>query len=114
MAQQTLIFAGIRGTVLALERSNGTEVWRTKLGGSHFVNVVVDGDAVYASTQGKLFCLSTANGTIRWQNQLKGLGMGLVTIGVAGQSSLPAARAQMEADAAASAAAAAAVVAATS
>jgi outer membrane protein assembly factor BamB len=112
VAQQgsSMIFVGIHGTVLALEASRGAEVWRTRLGGSHFVNVVVDGDAVYAGTQGKLFCLSAASGTIRWENQLKGLGMGLVTIGVAGQSTLPAAKAQMEADAATSAAATAAVV----
>jgi outer membrane protein assembly factor BamB len=109
-----MIFVGIRGAVVALERSSGTEVWRTKLDGSQFVNVVVDGDVVYAGSQGKLFCLSAATGTIRWKNELKGLGMGLVTIGVAGQTSLPAAKAQMEADAAASAAATAAVVAAIS
>ncbi len=116
MAQQSssVIFIGIRGTVLALETSSGAEVWRTKLEGSQFVNVVVDGDAVYAGTQGKLFCLSAASGTIRWKNELKGLGLGLVTIGVAGQSSLPAGRAQMDADAAARAAATAAVVVAVS
>jgi outer membrane protein assembly factor BamB len=112
--QSSVIFAGIRGTVVALETSGGTELWRTKLSGSNFVNVVVDGDVVYASTHGELFCLSAASGTLRWKNQLKGLGMGLVTIGVAGQSNLTGAKAQMEADAAASAAASAAVVAAIS
>jgi len=109
-----VIFVGIRGTVVALETSAGTELWRTKLSGSHFVNVVVDGDVVYASSHGEVFCLSAASGTVRWKNQLKGLGMGLVTIGVAGQNNLAAAKAQMDADAQANAAAAAAVVAATS
>ncbi len=112
MAQQqsSMIFVGIRGMVLALETSSGAEVWRTKLEGSYFVNVVVDGDAVYAGTFGKLFCLSAASGTIRWKNELKGLGYGFVTIGLAGQSSLPAARAQMETDGAASAAASVAIM----
>lgn len=116
MAQQSAstIFIGIRGTVLALETSSGTEVWRTKLSGSHFVNVAVDGEAIYASTNGELFCLSAASGTIRWKNQLKGLGMGLVTIGLPGQNTAAAMNAQMQADAAAEAAAAGAVVAATS
>jgi outer membrane protein assembly factor BamB len=110
----SVIFVGIRGTVVALESSGGTELWRTKLSGSYFVNVVVDGDVVYASTHGEVFCLSAASGTILWKNQLKGLGMGLVTIGVAGQGNLMAAKAQMEADAQTTAAAAAGVVAATS
>jgi len=101
-----MIFIGIRGTVLALQVSSGTEVWRTKLGGSSFVNVVVDGEAIYASTHGELFCLSATSGTIRWKNPLRGLGMGLVTIGLPGQNTPAAAKAQMDADAAAAAAAA--------
>ena len=110
----SVVFVGIRGTVVALESSGGTELWRTKLSGSSFVNVVVDGDLVYASTHGEVYCVSAASGTVRWKNQLKGLGMGLVTIGVAGQSNLMAAKAQVDADAQANAAAAAAVIAATS
>lgn len=100
MVQQSasMIFVGIRGTVLALETSSGTEVWRTKLGGSHFVNVTVDGESIYASTHGEVFCLSAASGTIRWRNPLKGLGMGLVTIGLPGQNTVVAAKMQMDQD----------------
>ena len=86
MAEQSgsLVIAGIRGTVLALDKSSGSEVWRTKLGGSHFVNVVVDGDAIFAATRGRVYCLSYASGSLRWENELKGLGFGLVTLGGAG------------------------------
>jgi outer membrane protein assembly factor BamB len=100
MAEQrsNVVFVGIAGTVLALETSSGTEVWRTKLAGSQFVNVTVEGDAVYAATQGEVFCLSAASGTLRWRNQLKGLGRGLVTIGIPGQNAVVVAGAQMEAD----------------
>jgi hypothetical protein len=80
MAQTNLIFIGIKGTVLALDRATGQEVWRTKLKGSEFVNVVLlDGD-LFATTEGELFCLDASTGRIRWQNPLKGLGLGLVTI----------------------------------
>jgi len=80
MSQTNLIFIGIKGTTLALDRATGQEVWRTKLIGSDFANVVfLDGD-LYATTDGELFCLDAATGKLRWQNPLKGLGLGLVTI----------------------------------
>ena len=42
MTSSTL-YIGIKGHVLALDRSTGSELWRTKLGSSDFTNVVVDG-----------------------------------------------------------------------
>jgi outer membrane protein assembly factor BamB len=75
-----LLYIGIQGAVLALDRANGAEVWRTRLKGSDFVNVLVDGDQIFASTSGEVFCLSRFDGQILWNNRLKGLGHGLVTI----------------------------------
>lgn len=75
------IFVGIKGTVLALDRATGTELWRAELKGTDFVNVVVDTDSLYATTKGEIFCLDPASGHIRWHNRLQGLGWGLVTIG---------------------------------
>ena len=74
------IYIGIRGTVLALDRSNGAEIRRADLRGSDFVNVVLDGDRVLAATKGELFCLDSTTGKILWNNELKGLGRGLMTI----------------------------------
>jgi hypothetical protein len=80
MSQTNLIFIGIKGTALALDRATGQEVWRTKLKGADFANVVLlDGD-LFATADGELFCLEASTGRIRWQNPLKGLGLGLVTI----------------------------------
>ena len=80
MSQTNLIFIGIHGTVLALARATGQEVWRAKLKGSDFASVVLlDGD-LFATASGELFCLDAATGKLRWQNPLKGLGVGLVTI----------------------------------
>ncbi len=78
------VFVGIKGHVLALDRSTGAEVWRTALKGSSFVNVVLIESGLYAATKGELFAIDPARGVIRWNNALKGLGLGLLTIGAPG------------------------------
>jgi outer membrane protein assembly factor BamB len=83
MAQSSLVFIGIAGTVLALNRSTGQEVWRAELKGSDFVNIALQDGDLYATAKGELFCLDPTTGNIRWQNPLKRLGRGLVTIATA-------------------------------
>ncbi|HZS04115.1 MAG TPA: PQQ-binding-like beta-propeller repeat protein [Blastocatellia bacterium] len=75
-----LIFIGIKGTVVALDRATGEEVWRTIMKGSDFVNLVIDGENLYATTKGEIFCLDPSSGQLRWHNRLSGMGLGLVTI----------------------------------
>jgi outer membrane protein assembly factor BamB len=87
---RNVVFIGIAGSVLALDRATGEEVWRTSLKGSDFVNVVLEAGDLYATTKGEIFCLDAATGAIRWRNALKGLGLGLVTIATpAGQQVVP-------------------------
>ncbi|HLK62405.1 MAG TPA: PQQ-binding-like beta-propeller repeat protein [Bryobacteraceae bacterium] len=74
-----MIYIGIHGCVLALDRATGEEIWRTKLRGD-FVNVVLQDGALYAASGGEMFCLDPSSGHIRWNNRLKGLGLGLITI----------------------------------
>ena len=83
----SLMYIGIKGTVLAVDRRTGAEQWRTHLKGSDFVNVVLDADALFATARGELFCLDPATGQIRWNNPLTGMGWGLVT--TAGDSIVP-------------------------
>jgi outer membrane protein assembly factor BamB len=97
------IFVGIGGYAVAVDRATGSEVWRTKLRGSDFVNVAVEGRDVFASTRGRLYCVDAATGTIKWENELKGLGLGLV--GIAGAGAVTAAEARRREQAAQSAAA---------
>ena len=105
MSQGSIIFVGIQGTVLALDRATGQEVWRSKLKSADFTNIVLQDGALYAATDGELFCLDPASGQVRWHNQLKGLGRGLITIGTyAGQQTLAMSEKQRQ-DAAAAAAA---------
>src|SRR5690242_7243495 len=76
----SMMYLGIRGTVVALDRRTGAEVWRTLLKGGDFVNVTLDGDLLFATARGEIFCLDAMTGRIRWNNPLKGLGLGLITI----------------------------------
>jgi outer membrane protein assembly factor BamB len=57
MVPNNLIFIGIKGTVVALDRATGSEVWRSELKGKDFVNVVLQDGDLYATTKGEVFCL---------------------------------------------------------
>ena len=86
--QNENIFIGMKGTVLALDRATGAEVWRTPLAGCDFVNVVLDGGELFATSKGEIFCLDAATGQLRWANGLKGLGFGLISIATTDGSSM--------------------------
>lgn len=104
MSQTNLIFIGIAGTVVALDRSTGSELWRSKLGGD-FVNLFLQDGDLYAATKGEFFCLDPFSGDIRWQNPLKGLGRGLITIAASSCQQAVVMREKVQRDAAAAAAA---------
>lgn len=76
----SLILTGIKGHVIALDRTTGSELWRTKLKGTDFVNLVSDGNYIFAGTAGEVFCLDSATGSVLWHNPMKGLGFGLVSL----------------------------------
>lgn len=80
MKTSDLIFIGIRGSVVALNRATGAQEWATHLKGYSFVNVVLEDDRVIATCYGEVFCLDALNGGSLWHNPLKGFGMGLATI----------------------------------
>jgi len=83
MKTAQLVFIGIKGSVVALNRATGQQVWATHLKGSDFVNVVVQDGAVLASCCGEIFSLDPLTGVGMWHNPLKGFGMGLATIAMA-------------------------------
>jgi outer membrane protein assembly factor BamB len=84
MPKSTLLYIGIKGSVLALDRATGEQVWNTPLKGSEFVNVAVDDGDLYATARGEIYCLNAATGQIRWKNGLTGYGLGLISIAAAG------------------------------
>jgi outer membrane protein assembly factor BamB len=80
MNSTELTFIGIKGSVVALHRVTGQQVWATHLKGSDFVNVVVQNETVLAACYGEIFCLDPLTGNALWHNPLKGFGTGLATI----------------------------------
>jgi outer membrane protein assembly factor BamB len=75
-----LVFIGIKGSVVALNRATGQQVWTTHLKGSNFVNGVLQDGALLASCCGEIVCLDPLTGIGMWHNPLKGFGIGLATI----------------------------------
>jgi outer membrane protein assembly factor BamB len=106
MANSKVIYVGIKGSVIVLDAATGRQVWATKLKGSDFVNVVVEGEKIFAATYGEVFCLDRQSGRVLWHNELKGYGRGLVSIATDGGSKceptvLAAEKARRDAEAAA-------------
>ncbi len=80
MKTSDLVFIGIKGSVVALNRASGEQVWARYLKGADFVNVVLHNNALLASCRGEIFCLDPFTGVALWHNPLKGFGTGLATI----------------------------------
>lgn len=75
-----IIYIGMKGSVLAIEKMTGMELWRTHLKSSHFVVVVLDGELIIAHTKGELFGIDARSGKVIWQNSLEGMGYGYATV----------------------------------
>ena len=86
----SVIYLGVRGSVVAVDSATGQQVWSTSLKGSEFVNVVLNGNKLLATTRGEIFCLDPQGGGILWHNPLKGCGFGLITIAGEGIAQNPA------------------------
>lgn len=86
---EQLIFVGLNGYALALDRDTGEIVWFNDKMKSGYVSLLLDGDRLIVSTNGYMFCLNPLTGKILWNNPLSGYGMGTPTsvISVRGQSS---------------------------
>src|SRR4051794_37227333 len=89
------IYVGLKGTVIALERSSGVILWRVELPGSDFVNLADDGAHVFALAQGEAFCLDARDGRILWHNKLKGFGIGFGSLLVPGSGNANSAAAML-------------------
>lgn len=89
-----LLFVGTGGHVVAFNKRDGSQVWKTKLksgflsstSGS-FVTLLIEDDRVFALAAGQLFCLDAANGVQLWSDGLKGLGYEIGSLASVAQSS---------------------------
>jgi len=116
MTINELVFVGLNGKVVALNRDTGDEVWKwepTTRGHQGFVALVVDGDRLVVSDNGYIYCLEATTGRQLWHNPLTGYGTGIAVVATAASSSgqFAAGAAALAAQQAASAAGAAVIVA---
>lgn len=84
-----LVFVGLNGYAVALNRDTGAIVWSNNHMHSGYVTFLLDGDRLIVSTNGYIYCLDPLTGEILWYNPMKGYGMGTPTslTSVRGQSS---------------------------
>ena len=89
MTVEQLIFVGLNGYALALDRETGEIVWTNKEMKSGYVTLLLDFDRLIVSTNGYIYCLDPLTGNILWHNPLKGFGMAAPTslVSVRGQTS---------------------------
>jgi outer membrane protein assembly factor BamB len=89
MAVEDLIFIGLNGYAVALNRETGEIVWSNDQMKSGYVTMLLDFDRLIVSTNGYIYCLDPLTGNIQWHNPLKGYGAGAPTslVSVRGQTS---------------------------
>jgi outer membrane protein assembly factor BamB len=80
MTIDQLIFVGLRGYVLALDRDTGEVVWSNDKLKSGYTTLLLDGDRLIASTNGYMYCLDPLTGDVLWQNPLRGYGTGVTDL----------------------------------
>ena len=52
-----LLYIGLKGSVVAVDRSTGAAVWASHPKGGDFVTVTLDRGELYAATKGRLYRL---------------------------------------------------------
>ena len=89
MTVEQLIFVGLNGYAIALDRDSGEIVWSNNEMKSGYVTLLLDFDRLIVSTNGYIYCLDPLTGKILWHNPLKGFGMAAPTslVSVRGQTS---------------------------
>src|SRR4029077_15355683 len=84
-----LVFVGLNGYAVALDRDTGEIVWSNNEMKSGYVTLLLDGDRLIVSCNGYIYCLNPLTGVILWHNPLRGYGLGTPAslVSVRGQSS---------------------------
>ncbi|MGQ0765548.1 MAG: outer membrane protein assembly factor BamB family protein [Gemmatimonadota bacterium] len=79
----SLVYVGIKGQVVAFNRSTGAEAWRVKLKRSisgSYVLLYRDTQYLYATTSGEIWCLEPATGSVLWHDPMRGLGTDIASV----------------------------------
>ena len=76
MTIDQLVFVGLNGYAVALDRETGQVVWSNDQMRSGYVTLLLDGDRLIVSTNGYIYCLDPLTGEVLWHNPMRGYGMG--------------------------------------
>ena len=71
------IYAAFNGRVFALDRRDGSILWRWKTPKGNFVMLLPDGDQLLVCSDGYLWALRAEDGTPLWSQPFKGEGTGI-------------------------------------
>ncbi len=74
MSIDQLIFVGLNGYAVALDRDTGQMVWTNNEMKRGYVTFLLDGDRLIVSSNGYIYCLEPLTGRIIWNNPMKGYG----------------------------------------
>lgn len=76
------LYVASAGRVICLRKSDGKELWRTKLPKlfKDITTILVEDETIFAATQGELFALNPKTGNVDWQMPLKA-GAGVCILG---------------------------------
>jgi outer membrane protein assembly factor BamB len=80
MNPSDILLLGLKKSVTAFHRADGSLLWKTELpngSGGAFVTVLSDARRVYATCNGALTCLDLFTGAVLWSDPLKGYGYGI-------------------------------------
>ncbi len=80
MGIDQLIFVGLNGWAVALNRDSGEIVWSNDQMRRGDVTMLLDGDRLIVSTNGYLYCLEPLTGRILWEQPLRGYRTGIAAL----------------------------------
>jgi outer membrane protein assembly factor BamB len=80
MTIENLIFVGLNGWAVALDRDTGEIVWSNDKMRTGDVTLLLDGDRLIVSTNGYLYCLDPLTGRIFWEQPLRGYRTGIAAL----------------------------------
>ena len=76
-----LVFVGLNGSVSALSRLDGTEIWSWKAPrGAGYVSLLPREDMCVVGVGGYVYCIDPLTGQTLWENAMKGKGIGVVSL----------------------------------
>lgn len=81
LATDDLLFVGFAGRVLAVDRTDGSVVWKWKASKSTgLVSMLPSGDRLFVSVNGYTWALDPTSGAELWFQTFKGEGVGIATL----------------------------------